>query len=201
MKLKSRICVLVLGLALAPSFHQPLWGQDAAPNATVQLRIVDLLGQEIGDVKVALFRSTQGTKDFANRFRNNSAPNIPFDTYLLRAYAPGFSSAERIVPVYHDRVSVLLELYAGEEGGTTRYHVSGRVKNQSYGAEISVRLAGVSSGFVLDSEVDKAGAFAIGGVPRGHYVLITRQGAQPVQATLIEVPLKHPLTVNLHSPP
>jgi len=186
------VAVIVAG------FCSVCWCQEESRSATVRIRILNCLGGDLGRAKVAAFRSFQSERDFAQRFRGDSAVGIPFGMYHLRAYTTGFRSADRDVPVFQSEVWVVMELVLGMEGMPERYRLSGAVRNsEPSGEEVWLRLAGLYSGVLMDAKANYAGDFTMAGIPTGSYILATIQGKRVLDTRPVQVPTTGPLEIDL----
>lgn len=172
-----RFISVVMALACGSILTVPAIGQNKDPSATVHLKVVDRLGEDIDAAEVTLFQSEFGGGDFANRFRRGSAHHIPFGHYYLRVHAVGFESGYRDVAVLESNVWVLMGLGAGNIGdpGAPKV-VSGSIRRLPHAdSDVWVRLAGVAPSVLMDAKADKSGGFELTGVPDGQYVLMVSQ--------------------------
>lgn len=88
----KRLSILlgVTVLALLPSLVSS--GEAADSTATVHLEVVDaFFGEVIEEFKVRSFKRLYDNADFAPRFKESTASKIPYGTYRLVVFAPGFS--------------------------------------------------------------------------------------------------------------
>jgi hypothetical protein len=176
-------------------------GQEKVPgsvpkSATVHLQAVSISGVDLGDVKVELFEpiaTVYGapTKNFAGRFRGNTAFQIPTGLYRLRAYKPGFYSSERYVRVYQPEIWVIVGLEFGSEATTVAQKLTGKVNHKGDSSEpIWVKLVGVYLDTSIEAKVEPTGEFSMAGMPDGKYILLTIQGKQVLDTRAVEVPAK-----------
>lgn len=167
--------------------------------ATIRLRIVNSLGEDLGDAKVERFESTSGKTDLARRFQHNEGSNIPYGEYFLRVHTTGFWSASRLVLVYQPEVLVIVGLDLGREAALSTLKCSGSIRNllPSHGP-VFVRLAGVYASVLMDAKVDSAGNFSLAGMPAGRYVLTAVQANQVLETRPVEiVPTSGPIEIEL----
>lgn len=176
-------------------------GQGQPQKATVHLRIVDNVGHDLGEPKVTEFKSKDDAHDFATRFRQGSATQLPFGIYKLRVYTHGFWSSEREVRVFQPDVWVVVSLELGMgklEGGLSTYALSGSVRNLPVAKQPAwLRLSGVYSAVVIDARTGEAGRFSMAGIPQGLYVLVTTQNGKVLDARPVRVPLAGALEIEL----
>jgi hypothetical protein len=175
--------------------------QGQPQKATVHIRIVDSSGQDLGEPKVALFRSESNQQDFASRFRQGAATGLPFGVYKARVYTQGFWSSEREVRVFQSDTWVVLslELGMGElEGGLLKFSLSGSIRNLPPIKEpVWLRLSGVYSAVVIDGKASATGDFSMSGIPQGLYVLIVTQDRKVLDVRTVQVPAAAPVDIKL----
>lgn len=155
-------------------------------TATVHLKVVDPLGDDVRDPTVAQFKPQEPGRDLSSGFSHAVAVKVPFGTYDLKVHAVGFWSALRTVHVYSPEVWVVVELLPGQEGGPTLFTLKGTVSNV-HERELWVRLVGLRSGMIFDGRVDAAGTFALAGIPSASYVLFVRNGNDVLLSRTVEI--------------
>lgn len=168
-------------------------------TATVHLRIVnDATAEDLGAATVEVFERKHGdvaSENFAHRFRENTASNIPYDFYRLCAHTTGFWTACTEVPVYQRDVQVVLGLRFG--GLQNTEVLTGVVRNGSTTrSERWVRLVGIYSAFSADAKVDPTGKFQMHALP-GRYVLLTIEGDRILDTRPIRLPTSGPVVIVL----
>lgn len=192
-----RATILVLTCLLAV----PTNGGDQ--SAAVHLKtIVAASGDDLDDLgpaKVTMFKSETDERDFAKRFRDNRASDIPYGVYRLRVHHDGFYSAERQVVVSQPIVWVVVGLEIGGIGSDARnFEVAGTVRNiPRAGEPLWVRLAGVHSTLARDAKVDESGNFVIAGLRQDKAVLIVWSGREILHVTQVVIPTHVPLVIDL----
>jgi len=198
-----RASLLLIGVLLYTSgVGVPAHAQSEEPTATVHLRLIDSLGEDISQPEVAVFQDEFSGRNLAGRFHDGNARKIPFGVYYMRAHATGFASGNRVVAVYQGDVWVLMGLEAGNiaDPGPLPKRVSGSLRNIRSFEGVWVRLAGVCTGVLMDAKPDRAGDFTITGVPDGRYILLTSQNGRVLDLRELMVSGKSvELTVDLNS--
>lgn len=197
-------------IRLSPAGKTALWfllllpvfsTRGRAETATVHIRLVDAAGNDIGEAKVEKFQSQTHKRNFATNFHKNSASDIPYGVYQVRAYATGYWTAQREVRVFQPVVWVVMQLELGmgrTEGGLPTFELSGRVKRiASKDEPVWLRLTGVYSSVSIDAKAHQLGTFTIAGIPQGLYVLTTLQGKRVLDVRPIQIPVQEPVVVDL----
>jgi hypothetical protein len=179
-------CPLVLIL-----FYLIASGQMAETRtATVHLKFVDFRGDDLGDGTVEVFKDVYGSKNLASRFIGNQAKNVLFGTYRIRVYKKLFSPSERTILVNQPDVWAVIQLNVSEENGPLLYTISGKVVGgSSTGDPVWIRVAGLYSSIIADTQMSKDGTFQFA-LPGGVYVVTTRSGTRVVDTRTFAVP--HP---------
>lgn len=176
-------------------------------KATVHVIVVDGFGRDLGNANVASFKNLDNGRDLANRFKENTAKDVPYSVYRLRvqraAYFPGQITAQ----VFQPDVWLVVGLRVGEElpeFPAPRLKMSGTIKNLDPTEEpVYLRLAGVYSNFIMDAKarvLDHSCTFELVGViPDGKYILITigRTRILDVRQLDVKFPAKTPIEINL----
>lgn len=200
MLINRSLCSVVF-LLLAVGAQELAKPQSETATATVHIRLVGLSGDSLSEARVETFEATDGKQDFARLFQHGSAAGIPFGTYRLRTYAPGFWSADRDVRVFQSEVWVVMQLELGmgrSEGGLATYCFSGTVKAPlSATRPFWLRLVGVYSSVLLDGQTDEYGKFTLCGIPAGSYALLTVQDRQLLDSRPVQLPTSSQVTVDL----
>ncbi len=196
--------VPLVAIVLCPALQQ-----RQTETATIHVRIVDVRAHDVGEARIESFKqveffsSRKNRKDYASRFHQNTASDIPYGIYHLRVSARGFWSAERDVRVFQSDVRVVVQLELGmgsDEGGFVSYPVSGRVKNLLPSSEpVWVKLVGVYSGVNMETKVSSSGDFILNKVPQGGYVLITIRETKILDCRPVEVPMSAPVLIELRT--
>jgi hypothetical protein len=207
--------ILMVALAFGPAAHnleQP--GHQASDanqlTSTVRIRLVSGDGTELGgEAEVERFQDDACGPNLARRFKHDTAAAIPYGVYTLRVHAPAFWSAEREVRVFQPNVLTVVALEIGmgrNEGGLPTSSVAGKIKNlTSSPTTVRLRLSGIYSNTVMDSEVETDGSFKFSGVPHGIYVLVaTHDGnltsvhkPRILGSEEVKVPLTAPVIIEL----
>jgi len=178
-------------------------GQTPPPSqkmATVHVRIVSFVGEDLGSPRIRRFQSLTTGQDLASRFQNGAASNVPFGEYRIDASQTGFSSAQRNVSVYQNEVWVILGLDVGtNDGGPLPVHqVAGSIKNVgSQEPTIWLKLVSIHTGFIANGKVSDDGNFTIAGIPAGVYVLIAVQEAKVRAMKVVSVPTADSISLDL----
>lgn len=183
-----RIILCFLGLLIASLTCASQ--QAGKRSAMVHIILVSLRGDDLGTGTVASFKEeNDGSRDLAPRFNNNTASNVPFGTYHLRAFKKGFSSSYRTVSVHQSEVWVVVQLNVGVENGPLPYTVSGTVEWLRPPMDnLWVRAQGLYSEVIADTRVEENGNFQLAGLPAGIYILSTRQGNRVLDIRSVAVP-------------
>lgn len=185
--------------------------QEQARKATVHIVVVDGFGHDLGEANVTSFQSFGSGKNLAQRFHDNTAKDVPYGVYRVRAHKVAFVSGEVTARVFQPDVWVRIGLSISEElpiYPAPRLQVSGTIKNLDPAEEpLYVRLAAVYSDFVMDTRVESSGAsgaFTFSGVIRdGKYELITIGRTKILDVRTIDVtyPVKTPIVIDLQFAP
>jgi hypothetical protein len=197
-----RISILALVAALSLSLRSQAQAQAPAPTAVVHLKILyPPSGDDLGTAKVTLFKSESDGRDYAKRFRDNTASNIPYGVYHLRAYQDSFWSAERQVVVYQPDVWVVMGLQIGMDYELNPFKLSGTIRHlPPAGQPVWVRLTSVYSTFVMDTKVEDSGAFSAARLSGDKYVLIVWSGTKILDVRPVNIPRDEPLVIDLAQP-
>jgi len=175
--MKSRDSIrLILYVSVFVLSCSPAFSQQPSETATVHLKFVDSRGEDLGVGTVTLFQDGNAA-NFAGRFKNNVAADVPFGSYHLKAFQQNFYTAERITRVYQREVWAVIQLTIGQEGGPLLYHLAGTLTSSaSSPGHFWIRAQGLYSDVIVDGQADKDGKFEIAGLPAGTYILSTRDG-------------------------
>src|SRR5207248_1467865 len=125
MKLRDSIHLVLYASAFILSCPSA-FSQQHNEAATVHLKFVDSRGQDLGAGRVTLFQSADSV-NFAARFQNNVAADIPFGLYRLKAYQQNFYTVEQTIRIYQREVWAVIQLTVGQEGGPLLYHLIGTI--------------------------------------------------------------------------
>jgi hypothetical protein len=179
-----RCCPLLLSL-----FCLIASGQMAETRtATVHLKLVDFRGDDLGNGRVEVFKDVYGSKNLASRFTANQAKNVLFGTYRIRVYKKLFSASERTILVNQPDVWAVIQLNFSEENGALLYTIAGKVVgSSSTGGPVWIRIAGLYSSIIADTQMSKDGTFQFE-LPGGVYVVTTRSGTRGVDTRTFAVP-------------
>jgi hypothetical protein len=159
-------------------------------TATVHLKLVNFRGDDLGDGTVSLFKHEydDSKKNLASKFTANKAQNVLFGTYHIRVYKKLFSPSERTILVNQPDVWAVIQLNVSEENGPLLYTIAGKVVgNSSSGDPLWVRVAGLYSSIIADTQMSKDGTFQFE-LPGGVYVVTTRSGTRVVDTRTFAVP-------------
>jgi hypothetical protein len=171
-------------------------------TATVHLRIVTTPGDDLGVATVKTFEWEGGDvrpPNFADRFRKNTASDIPYGLYRLCARSTGFWTACTEVPVYQPEVWAVLPLRV-EPDPFGLAQVTGMLRNvTSPGSPVWVRLMGVYWGMTVDAKADSSGRFQMSGIPPGQWVLVTIQDKRILDTRPIEVPASGAVEIDIQT--
>ena len=181
---------LILPILMILNWPHASTGQESTlpqlkqAKAQVHILLTDGSSRDIGEGVIASFKSRTTGKDFAKEFRENRATAIPYDSYDLKVYRTGFSTAWRSVDVYAPEIWVLVGLRVGEElpeFPAARHTLNGTIKK--FGAELDpvhVRLVGLYSSYMADARVSltlDSRTFQFAGIiPDGRFVLLFFNG-------------------------
>jgi hypothetical protein len=164
-------------------------GQSDWPTATVHLKVVDCNGEDLGPAKVVRFENEE-SKDFAKKFVDNAAKEIPFGVYRLSAIKHLFAYADYTVNVDQKDVWVVVQLDVSIEGSPLYYKIAGTLSGAPEGNPIWVRAQGVYSSVIADAQAGKDGKFDLAGLPAGTYILTTRQDTRILDIRSVVIPAK-----------
>lgn len=188
-------------------FIQASGASQQQHKATVHIIVVDGFGRDLGNATIASFKNLDNGRELANRFKENTARDVPYSVYKVRvqraAYFPGQITAQ----VFQPDVWLVVGLRVGEElpeFPAPRLEMSGTINNLDPTEEpVYIRLAGVYSNFIMDAKarvLDHSGTFELAGViPDGKYILITigRTGILDVRQVGVKFPAKTPIEIDL----
>jgi hypothetical protein len=162
-------------------------------DATVNVVAFDpRLGKLLGPPIIRAFRSEENNRDFARSFQPNAADGIPFDTYRIEAYLPGYFSAIRDVGVYQRSVTIVVGLGFGYELPDIAHTLSlrGRViglkaapTNGSF-----VKLTGIYSAKSTESTINSSGEFEMSGLFTGKYLLLVVTERGVIASQVLTIP-------------
>ncbi len=157
-------------------------------TATVHLKLVNFRGDDLGDGTVDVFKDVYGSKNLASKFTANQAKNVLFGTYRIRVYKKMFSASERTLLVNQPDVWAVIQLNVSEENGPLLYTIAGKVVgSSSAGDPVWVRVAGLYSSIIADTQMGKDGTFQFE-LPSGVYVVTTRSGTRVIDTRTFAVP-------------
>ena len=195
-------CLYLASFSVIPPSKQP--------ESTIHLVPVGVYGDTIDeDVSVDAFEALPKRKDFAQHFHGNIGVRIPYGIYRARIYARGFWKAERLITISEPETVAVVALAIGTEGGPQTSNLSGRFRGASpTGGPIRIRLSGVYSGEIIDTEANRSGEFSVTEVLNGTYVVIATQQDRATQrdrvlsVRAICIPLKDsgPLVLDADAP-
>jgi hypothetical protein len=185
------------------------------PVRTATVRIIPVLngGEDAGGLgpKVEEFKFSDDGSDLADRFKGDSAMQVPYGIYSLKVQSEGTFSAFQKVYVLKPEVWVVVGLdFAGflPEHMGSKDVVSGRVDHVPSGEEpIYVRMIGVYLNYVVDDRVQVSGdkgTFSLAGFnPNGEFLLVTfgRTGVLDVRRIQIPEAAKNPIVIDLQQKP
>lgn len=205
--------IVIFGLAFTPVEYGRMRHQESRENqstASVRIQLVSSDGIDLeGEAEVERFQDDSGGTNLAKRFKHGTATDIPYGVYKLRVRTAGFWSADREVRVFQPNVLTIVSLEIGmgrSEGGLPTSTVAGEILGSiSSSAKLHLRLAGIYSDTVMDSEMEPDGTFKFSGVPNGIYILVVTSNANLANAQKprvlvsdeVRVPLSAPLTIEL----
>jgi hypothetical protein len=195
------INILLVSVFLIAGLGASASRDDETGHASVHLVPVYIYGQELqAELQVEMFRAADGGRDFSSRFHNNIATRIPYGTYIARVRAQGFWSSEHLVRVAQPTTTAIFALEVGREGGIQSSDLRGEVKlgKGSLRKSTWVRLFGVYSGELIDTEADETGRFLFTNVSYGDYLATAIQGERIYSPTLVKVPTASELVLSLN---
>jgi hypothetical protein len=182
-------------LLLVPSYSHD---QTTAKLASVHIRVVGHIGQDIGEPHIALFKLKDNDKDYASRFYHSSASGLPFGVYHLELWSKGNITAEREVRVFQPDVWIVVGLVFSVEGGPLPWQLSGSVKGYDIAkGPVFIKLLGVYPDGVMDTRAGDSGDFSILGIIQGRYVLVTLQDGHVLDVRSVYVPSDCPVVIDL----
>jgi len=158
----------------------------------------DTRGHRLGAPDIRLFED-ESRRNWASRFRNGVAENIPFGTYRVEGRLIGFYSDVRYARVYQSQVTVILGLTIGNEAPIFPPILRGRVvgiASESTRKDF-VKLIGVFSSISLESEIGSNGEFEMSGLTDGIYLLLIAGEDGVLASQVIDIPYKGPLEVKI----
>ncbi len=199
------VTLFLTAISLAASLTTTAQIPGGKRHATVHLVVVDGFGRDLGEGEVTSFKEQITDQELANRFRQNTARDIPYGIYEVRAHKVGFFTGKTMAHVFRPEVWVILALNVGH--GMPEYvaptaQISGTVKNFDKAEEpIYLRLAGLYSDFLMDTRLDVKGQVGefnlLGIIPDGKYVLIVVGRTRVLDIRQLEVPAKTSIVIDL----
>ena len=172
-------------------------------TAKVRILALHVDGVDLGkEAQVDVFQSQDSKEDLASRFHHGVASDIPYGAYLARVHVSGYASNERVLEVSQPNVLLVMGLEVASEGGGARTRIYGRVEgNPKPSDPIRIRIAGIFSGDIFDTEANKAGEFTLTGIPFGQYVAVATQGGRALGSTTFSLGTSQsPLLIQSSSP-
>ena len=166
-------------------------GKDV--TATVSVIAFDpRLGKLLSPPTIRLFKSEEDNRDFTKLFHPNTADGIPFGTYRIEAYLPGYFSAVRDVGVYQRNVTIIVGLGFGHELPDIAHTLTlnGRIvglQSQSTNGSF-VKLTGIYSAKSTESTINSSGEFEMSGLFAGKYLLLVVNEQGIVASRLLTIP-------------
>jgi hypothetical protein len=181
-------------------------GQQQPKKATVHLVVVDGFGRDLGEARITAFKYYGSERNLAKAFHGNTAKDVPYGVYQVRAHEVGYFSGQVTAQVFQPDVWVVIGLRYGEESPTfsgPRLQIPGTIKDIDPSEQpLYVRLAAVYSDFIMDTRValDHSGSFTLAGViPDGKYTIMTIGRTRVLDIRLIDVDseMKLPIAIDL----
>jgi hypothetical protein len=135
----------------------------------------------------AVAHSTRG-----GRFRS-----LPYGSYTVRVYAPGFRSTTRDVEVVQPEAHLRVQLGLGG-GDCSRFtsSLAGSV-TPTAGRELWLKLMPLRGTGGFETQVGKAGAFFIGGLDGGQYVVMVVAGESVLHSQVLSIAGSAKLKIDL----
>jgi hypothetical protein len=117
------------------------------------------------------FKSGDSGRNLANLFRQNVAEGVPFGSYRIGAYLPGYTSVLRDVNIYQRNVTIVIGLVIAPDISPVGLHgqVTGLQASAMKGT--FVKLSGVYSDFSTESAINAKGEFGVSVLLDGKYLL------------------------------
>ncbi len=199
MRIEVRKCLSFAAIAFL-TFSLQAIASTSDPQATLRIKIVSQSGNDLGIAEVTSLRRIYPAIDRERRaeFKGNVMSGLPYGTYRIRLHAKGFRTVEREVQIYQPEVWAVLQLQIGEEGGPSLFDVNGHITMaEPTDDSVWMRLVGIYSNFVFDAKADQTGAFKIGGVPLGDYILFVRVETHVLEIRRVHVPAPEAITIQL----
>src|ERR1035437_4712023 len=204
--MKFRLLIISFVVTLLPAVVE-------APHqvASVEVLAFDTMGGTIpsDNLNIRAFEQLGSNKDYAPKFHNGRAKDMPFGYYRIKANYPGFNTEERIVRIFQDKTTIVIGLTVGVEGCNIGYcpppELWGRVIGEPEKLKNAfVKVAGVFTSYSAESQINPDGEFHVTEPPGGVYVLlVVSQDAVIVNRIfrLPPIPYGSPLQVEIGPEP
>jgi hypothetical protein len=162
-------------------------------NRIARVRVVafDTRGALLDPPDISIFTSRE-TGDLASKFHGGVADGIPYGAYRIRAHRTAYSGEVRHVWVYQPQVTVVVGLTFGYELPVVPPTLPGRVIGAIVPGETFVKLVGVYSSGSTESAIDSGGAFELGGLSDGRFLLLVVSKSGVLASRPITIPYTGP---------
>lgn len=167
----------VAWLALLPflfySAHAAAAGPPKEGTANVHVLVFNTQGSRVqGPITIRKFESRG--RNFASRFHDGFAEDIPFGDYVLSADIHSRDGAVRFVRIYQRQTTVVIEsVVPGIDFAVDKWDLKGTVVGSlPIGKTCFVKLVGVFSTASFESSISNSGGFSFGGLTWGKYLLL-----------------------------
>jgi hypothetical protein len=161
----------------------------------VNVSAFSVLGERLPNLSIDLIEAGTG-KSFKAQFRGAVAENIPYGTYRLRVWSPGFRSFERELRLYQPEVSLRTQLSVSVECQGLA-EIAGVVQPAPKHRELWVKLVPLRGIGGVEVHVSRDGWFLASGLDDGEYLLLVVDGNAIVHTESVDVPRSTRVTVDL----
>ena len=173
------------------------------PHRLAKIRVIafDTNGRLLGPPVVTVFDSDEGNH-LAAEFHAGMAVGVPYGTYRIKAHLTAYASDVRYVRVYQPSVTIIVGLTLSEELPEFPPTLRGRIKSQrEIPKQTFVRLVGLYSAISIDASVAADGAFELGGLSAGRFLLLVIDNTGVLTSKIVTIPDSGlPLELDLQPP-
>ena len=161
----------------------------------IDVSAFSVLGDRLSNLGIE-FRESGTGKDLSSVLKGTVADKVPYGTYTIRVWAPGFRRAQREVRVMQPEVSIRTQLSVSMECGSF-HEIMGSIRNVNPNSEAWVKLVPVRGTGGAEAPVGRNGAFLLSGLHDGPYVLIVMEGSTVVHTRTVEAFGGKPLDIDI----
>jgi hypothetical protein len=108
---------------------------------SIEVSAYSVLGEQLSDVRIELRQSWTGTS-LASLVKGAVANKVPYGTYTLRVWSPGFQSEQREVRLFQPGLQVRVQLSVSVECGSFN-EITGSIRWMKSNSELWVKLVPV----------------------------------------------------------